>query len=200
MSERTATKQNTRQLLIETGIDIMLQKGYNNTGLNDVLNACKVPKGSFYHYFQSKEDFGLQVINTFDENYVEQLDRVLCNESLSPLARLTRYINDAIDKAEGRQCSRGCLIANLSQEMADQNEVFRERLKEIVTKRRSCFAEVLKSAQDKGEIKKDIDTEKTAEFFLCAFEGAIMRSKVTKTTEPLRVFKEMFFGFIAGKT
>lgn len=196
MSDKTATKPNTRQLLIETGIDIMLEKGFNNTGLNDVLNACKVPKGSFYHHFQSKEDFGLQVINSFDENYVVQLDKVLKDKSISPLGRIIRYINEAIIKAEGRQCSRGCLIANLSQEMADQNEIFRERLKEIMLKRRDTFASVLKEAQQEKEIKAELNPVRAAEFFLCSFEGAIMRSKVMKNTEPLVTFKEMFFEMV----
>ncbi|HEY9787163.1 MAG TPA: TetR family transcriptional regulator C-terminal domain-containing protein [Candidatus Obscuribacterales bacterium] len=193
MTAKTSTKQNTRALLLETGIDIMIEKGYHATGLSDVLSACGVPKGSFYHYFESKEDFGLQVINTFDEKYVAQLDQVLSDPKLSPLNRLKKYIDDAIAKAESRQCSRGCLIANLSQEMADQNEVFRLRLKQIITKRRESFARVIKEAQEDGEIAKDLDANELAEFFLSAFEGAIMRAKVQKDIQPFRAFKKMFF-------
>jgi len=186
-------KENTRSLLIETGIDIMLEKGFNNTGLSEVLGACKVPKGSFYYYFQSKEDFGLQIINTFDEKYVLELDRVLGDKSLSAVERLTSYINESIAKAEQRKCSRGCLIANLSQEMADQNEVFRNRLKEIIEKRRSAIALVMQEGMSIGEISADLNAQELAEFFLSAFEGAILRAKVKKSTESLHVFKKMMF-------
>ncbi len=117
----------------------MLEKGYNATGINEVLTACNVPKGSFYHYFSSKEDFGLSVINTFDEHYVQDLDKALTDPKVAPLKRIKNYIDGAIEKAEKRQCSRGCLIANLSQEMADQNEVFRIRLKEILQRRQATF-------------------------------------------------------------
>lgn len=186
-------KENTRTHLIETGIDIMLEKGFNNTGLSEVLSACKVPKGSFYYYFQSKEDFGLQIINTFDEKYVLELDRVLGDRSLSPVARLTAYIDESIAKAEQRKCSRGCLIANLSQEMADQNEVFRNRLKEIIEKRRSAIALVIQEGMSAGEIANDNNAQELAEFFLSSFEGSILRAKVKKSTEPLIIFKKMIF-------
>ncbi len=190
---QTPGKENTRTHLIETGIDIMLEKGFNNTGLSEVLSACKVPKGSFYYYFQSKEDFGLQIINTFDEKYVLELDRVLGDRSLSPVARLTAYIDESIAKAEQRKCSRGCLIANLSQEMADQNEVFRNRLKEIIEKRRSAIALVIQEGMSAGEIANDNNAQELAEFFLSSFEGSILRAKVKKSTEPLIIFKKMIF-------
>lgn len=198
MAPKTTTKQNTKSLLIETGIDVMLGKGYNNTGLNEVLTACGVPKGSFYHYFSSKEDFGLSVINTFDEHYVAQLDQALTDKSVSPLDRVRQYIDNAIEKAEGRQCSRGCLIANLSQEMADQNEVFRMRLKEIMVRRMETFKGVLDEAKAAGEISKSIKTQDAAEFFLCSFEGAMMRSKVQRDTRPMRVFRDIFFKNVLG--
>jgi TetR/AcrR family transcriptional regulator, transcriptional repressor for nem operon len=191
--EKVAHKGSCRTALIEKGIDIMLQKGYYHTGLAEVLKSCAVPKGSFYHYFKSKEDYGLAIIDTFDEKYVAQLDVILKDESLSPLARLHRYVDETIEQAEQRQCSRGCLIANLSQEMADQNEVFRSRLKEVILKRRAILARVIDEAIQKGEIRGSIHPMEAAEFFLCAWEGTIMRAKVLRDTGPYLIFKQMIF-------
>ncbi|MCC7532292.1 MAG: TetR family transcriptional regulator C-terminal domain-containing protein [Candidatus Melainabacteria bacterium] len=193
MSPKVSTKQDTKFVLIETGIDVMLEKGYNATGINEVLTACNVPKGSFYHYFSSKEAFGLAVINTFDEHYVQQLDKALKDAKVAPLKRIKNYIDGAIEKAEKCQCSRGCLIANLSQEMADQNEVFRIRLKEIMQRRQATFAAVLNEAKAAGAIPKSVKTSDAAEFFLCAFEGSIMRSKVMRDTKPMKIFRQIFF-------
>jgi TetR/AcrR family transcriptional regulator, transcriptional repressor for nem operon len=190
---KTSGKENTRSVLIERGIDLMLEKGYNNTGLNDVLKSCGVPKGSFYYYFQSKEDFGLQIINTFDETYVAQLDSVLGDLSLRPVDRIRRYVDSSIEKAQGRRCSRGCLIANLSQEMADQNELFRVRLAEIIRKRRDRFAQIIEEARVQGDLPAETDSVQAAEFFLCAWEGAIMRAKVQKDVQSLLTCKQMIF-------
>lgn len=195
---KTATRENTKSVLIETGINIMLEKGYNATGLSEVLTTAGVPKGSFYYYFQSKEDFGLQIINYFDERYVHELDRVLNDKSLSPLERMQKYVTDSIEKAEARKCSRGCLIANLSQEMADQNELFRERLSQIMHKRSETFARTLQEAKDAGQVPQHVCVNMAAEFFLCAFEGAIMRSKTMQDTAPLQTVQKMFFGQVLG--
>jgi TetR/AcrR family transcriptional repressor of nem operon len=193
---RTAQKESTRSQLIETGIDLMLEKGYNNTGLSDVLNACGVPKGSFYYYFKSKEEFGLEIIKTFDQKYVEQKDQILTDTSVSAVVRLRHYVNTAIEASENLQCSRGCLIANLSQEMADQNEIFRECLCQVVCKRRDRFASVMQQGIDSGEIRTSQTANDLAEFFLCTFNGAMMRSKVRKNAEPLHVFKRLFFDIV----
>ena len=195
---KTATRENTKYLLIETGIDIMVEKGYNATGLSEVLSAAGVPKGSFYYYFQSKEDFGLNIINYFDERYVSQLDQILNDKSMTPLDRMYKYVADTITKAQERHCSRGCLLANLSQEMADQNELFRSRLSEIMTKRSEKFARCLQEAKDVGQVPADVCVNMCAEFFLCAFEGALMRSKTMQDPKPLQMVQEAFFGVMLG--
>jgi TetR/AcrR family transcriptional repressor of nem operon len=195
---KAATRENTKSVLIETGISIMLEKGYNATALSEVLTTAGVPKGSFYYYFQSKEDFGLQIINYFDERYVHELDRVLNDTSLTPLERMQKYVTDSIEKAEAHKCSRGCLIANLSQEMADQNELFRARLAQIMQKRSETFARTLREAKDAGQVPQHVCVNMAAEFFLCAFEGALMRSKAMQNTKPLHTVQKMFFGLVLG--
>lgn len=195
---KAATRENTKSVLIETGIDIMLEKGYTATGLSEVLSTARVPKGSFYYYFQSKEDFGLQIINYFDERYVAELDRVLNDETLTPLERMQKYVSDSIEKAQARKCSRGCLIATLSQEMADQSEVFRARLAQIMQKRSETFARCLQAAKDAGQVPQDVCVNMAAEFFLCSFEGAIMRAKTMQDVKPLETIQKAFFGLLLG--
>lgn len=195
---KAATRENTKSVLIETGIDLMLEKGYTATGLSEVLSTARVPKGSFYYYFQSKEDFGLQIINYFDERYVVELDRVLNDVSLSPLERMQKYVANSIEKARARRCSRGCLIANLSQEMADQSEIFRARLAQIMQKRSETFARCLQEAKDAGQVPQNVCVNMAAEFFLCAFEGAMMRSKTMQDVKPLETVQKAFFGLLLG--
>ena len=84
MSARLTLKQDTRTLLLEAGTEIMLEKGYTNTGIQEVLLKAGVPKGSFYHYFASKEEFALAIIESFDTAYVGKLVKVLRNARRSP--------------------------------------------------------------------------------------------------------------------
>jgi TetR/AcrR family transcriptional repressor of nem operon len=198
MTTKRNTKIDTKILLIETGIDIMLDKGYNATGLNEVLLKSGVPKGSFYHYFQSKEEFGLAVIDTFDKQSLLEMERTLSAPKVKPLKRIKNYIQEAIERAEETGCHRGCLIAKLSEEMAGQNELFRERIQEIQDRRTETFIALLNEAKNQGTIPKSVKTAEAAQFFLCAFEGAASRAKVSRDVGEMKIVVNLFFSKILG--
>lgn len=192
MTKQT-TKESTKTQLLDAGIEIMLEKGYNNTGIMEVLHSTGVPKGSFYYYFDSKEDFGLQIINHFDATYQAKLSATLGDTTKTPIERLLSYCESTVGMLEQNACRKGCLIGNLSQEMADQSEVFRHRLREIMLDWRAKFADCIRQGQDAGEVSKEFDADSLAEFFQSGWSGAVMRSKTMKSTEPLHTFSKIFF-------
>lgn len=189
-------RETTRSTLLEAGRRVFLEKGYNNAGIEAILQAADVPKGSFYHYFKSKEDFGLQVLNRFAECSREMLERSMNDTTVGPLERLRGYFEAIIKKLESQECRQGCLIGNLSQEMADQSEVFRTRLEEIFEGWVARYAECLAEAQAAGEIPDHLDARELAEFCLMSWQGAILRAKTKRSTEPLRTFLGMLFGYV----
>jgi TetR/AcrR family transcriptional repressor of nem operon len=193
MPRQAGTKEVTKTSLLEAGTKIMLEKGYNHTGIQEVLETTGVPKGSFYYYFDSKEDFGVQIIEYFDKTYSEHLRQYLENKKLTPTERLRAYCEEGRQSLESNQCRKGCLVGNLSQEMSDQSEVLRGRLEEVLTKWRNRFAQCIKEGQDRGEINKSIDYVQLAEFFQGGWHGAILRAKTTKTTAPLLAFISIMF-------
>src|SRR5271155_2844904 len=91
MSTRVSTKQETKTALLQTGMEVMMEKGYTNTGIQEVLTSLGVPKGSFYHYFDSKENYAIAIIQHFDEEYSADLQRTLTNTKETPLQRLRTY-------------------------------------------------------------------------------------------------------------
>ncbi len=190
------SKEKTKDLLLEAGKATFLEKGYNNSGIESILQAAGVPKGSFYYYFDSKEDFGLRVLDRFASCYAERLDRFLGDASLPPLGRLRAYFESVFEKLASDQCRKGCLVGNLSQEMADQSEVFRARLEEIFEGWVDRYAECLDEARRAGEIAPDLDVHELAEFWLNGWQGAILRAKTMRSTAPLRTFLAVMFGDI----
>lgn len=183
----------TKDALLEAGARFMLEKGYNHTGIQEVLESTGVPKGSFYHYFESKEDFGLQVIDYFDQNYGEKLQHYLEDKQFNAVERLKNYCSESMGKFEQNKCRNGCLIGNLSQEMSDQSELLRAKLEEVLTKWRNRFADCIKEGQDNGLIRRDLDAIELAEFFQSGWHGALLRAKTTKTTAPQQAFMKMMF-------
>ena len=186
-------KESTRTRLLETGERIFLEKGYNHTGIQEVLKESSVPKGSFYYYFKSKEEFGLSVVEASYAAHRVKLDGFFNDDTRTPLARLRNHFDTGIQALKENDFRCGCLIGNLSQEMATQNETFREYLSNIWMDWRESFAQCLREAQTAGELHEGWDITMLATFCIDGWEGAIIRSKVTKTTEPLTTFTAILF-------
>lgn len=192
---RTATgeQRDTRALLLEAGMNVMFEKGYTNTGIQEVLSSVGVPKGSFYHFFQSKEDFALKIIRHVEEGYVQVISGFLSDTSRTPVERLKNYCETKKNDLLNQSCRRGCIIGNLSQEMADQSEILRIDLARVMGRWRDLFAACIDEAQARGEVSKKLPPLTLAEMFLCGWEGAIMRAKTQKNVEPLEAFIEVIF-------
>lgn len=186
-------KKDTRAGIISIGMELISLYGYNATGIDAVLKKAGVPKGSFYHYFGSKEEFGLAVIDHFAELYTRKLDTFLGDKKVSPLKRICNYLEHELAGLAENQCTKGCLIGNLAQELADQNERFRARLDEIFRAWKERFAACLREGQRSGEIAKGIKPAVMAGFILSGWEGAILRAKLMKSPEPLRDFIDTLF-------
>ena len=186
-------KKDTRAEIISIGMELITLHGYNATGIDAVLKQAGVPKGSFYHYFGSKEDFGLAVIDHFAERYNRKLDNFLNDEEVTPLNRIRNYLEGGLAHLTKNQCTRGCLIGNLGQELADRNERFRARLDEIFRSWKERFTACLLEAQRAGELAADVDPAVMAGFLLSGWEGAILRAKVMKSPQPLRDFIDTLF-------
>lgn len=188
----------TRDLLLRAGLEILTEKGFSATGIEEILGRIGVPKGSFYHYFESKEAFGLQLIDLYAEFFAKKLDRHFCNKNQSPLNRLHAFIDDAKDGMARYQYRRGCLIGNLGQEMGSLPESFRARLKETFEDWQSRLSVCLMEAQREGQLSPDVDVRQLAAFFWIGWEGAVLRAKLEKTVAPLDVFTRFFFAGLLG--
>ncbi len=194
MTARSMTSKHatTRDTLIQVGAELIAEQGYHATGINAVLKASAVPKGSFYHYFSSKEDFGLAVIEAFADTYEQRLDELL-DDDRPPLERLQRFF--AAGRADMADCdhSRGCLIGNLGQELSARNALFRERLDGILKEWERRLAVCLEQARSAGDIAPDTDSEALASFILAGWQGALLRAKTLKSVTPMQHFEDILF-------
>ena len=183
----------TRELLLRAGLEVLTEKGFAATGIDEILGRVGVPKGSFYHYFDSKEAFGLALIERYGEFFARKLDRHLRNAALSPLARMHAFVDDAKASMARFDYRRGCLIGNLGQEMGALPESFRLRLRETFEDWQRRTADCLRDAQDAGELSPALDPHQLATYFWIGWEGAVLRSKLEHSPAPLELFAHFFF-------
>jgi len=181
-----------RDQLIASGLETLHREGFNGSAVQDITDAAGVPKGSFYNYFESKEALALEVIDRYGEE-VRALAGVLSDESLSPLERLRRYFALVATKFAARSYERGCLIGNLSNELADHSRLIRDRLSSNFAGWSRQIEGCIRDGQKAGEVSRDIDPRVLADFLLNSFEGAILRMKVEKDGSPLDDFMTLIF-------
>ncbi|MDO5623592.1 MAG: TetR/AcrR family transcriptional regulator [Pseudomonadota bacterium] len=183
----------TRELLLRAGLAALTEKGFASTGLEEILGSAGVPKGSFYHYFDSKEAYGFELIERYGAFFARKLDRHLGNRQLSPLSRLRAFVADATNGMARHGFRRGCLIGNLGQEMGALPESFRLRLISTFENWQARVASCLLDAQNAGELAADADTAQLAAVFWMGWEGAVLRAKLEQSAQPLEVFADFFF-------
>jgi len=186
-------RADTKNRILQVGAEIIHRRGFNNTGIQEILRAADVPKGSFYFYFRSKNDFGLQLIDYYESYLVRRLQKHLSWDQLSPLTRLRGFFAEFRSGFGADQCRGGCPIGNLAQEMGDLNEDFRLRLESVFEVMQGAIGQALHEAADQGELAPGFDTGELAGFILNSWQGAILQMKVCKSLEPLESFERIIF-------
>ena len=174
-------------------MEIFTEKGFASTGLDEVLKRSGVPKGSFYHYFASKDDFGHAVIEAYASYFANKLDRRLLDATRPPLERLRDFIADAKDGMQRHAFRRGCLIGNMGQELGTTRDTFRTLLEEVFRDWQARVARCLDDARANGDLAPDCDCASLAEFFWIGWEGAILRAKLVRDLAPIDLFADRFF-------
>lgn len=118
-----------RQHILDQGKAIITRKGFAGVGLNEILSAAAVPKGSFYHYFKSKELFGEAMLADYVQGYLAEMDVVLGQPGQSAAQSLMDYWASWTSASlDGSACDCRCLVVKLSSEVADMSEPMRMTL------------------------------------------------------------------------
>lgn len=182
----------TKQLLIQSGVEYFTEFGFAASGIDLILKKVSVPKGSFYHYFSSKEAFGLAVIEEYSRYFAKKLDIHLLNENNKPLIRIANFAIDAKEGMTRYNFKRGCLIGNLEQEVTQLPESHRLQLLATFDDWQRKMAVCLQLAQQENAIATSLDCNALASFFWVGWEGAIAKSKLTQNLAPIDGFIDTF--------
>src|SRR3989454_11435127 len=149
---RARNGRQTREAILTAAKRLILIKGYNATSLDDLLGASGVGKGSFYHYFKSKEDLGYAILDDIVTSFVERtLDPCFADPGGHPIAQIRCFLDRVVEAQRERDCVGGCPLGNLASEMSDVHEGFRERLAGVFAAWRERLTLTLRDAQRSGD-------------------------------------------------
>jgi TetR/AcrR family transcriptional repressor of nem operon len=182
-----------REDILNAGLKVMFQSGYQVATVRDICEAAGAPHGSFTNHFHSKEAFAKEVLDRYFANLQDVVRKVLDDKALSPRQRLQRYLEVISGRLAGDKWNRGCLIGDFSLETTSHSKLLRQRLQAIFREWRTPFASCIAEAQAAGEIDSSFDPTDLAEFLLASWEGAILRMKVERGPAPLQRFRKIVF-------
>ena len=182
----------TKQRLLDAGLAMLLEHGYHDLGIQALLDATGTPKGSFYHHFEDKEDFALQVIDEYMKNVHAGLDACLGDKNVPPLKRVRGFF-ELTREHYRREGYMGCLLGGLGQELSGVSDVFRRKIEECFSEIAERISVCLEKARMSGDIPSDSDTRRLASLVVDCWEGAALRSRLRGNAAPLKAMLDFYF-------
>lgn len=173
-------RTNVRQHILDTAKPIILGKGFSVVGLNEVLTAAAVPKGSFYHYFKSKELFGEALLESYFADYLEYLDQLLSKQEIPAAERLMSYWRGWLESQASADMQGKCLAVKLGGEVSDLSEAMRLALHQGTDQIIARLADCISAGLADGSLSGEMDARHTAETLYEMWLGATLLTKMRR--------------------
>lgn len=182
----------TKQRLLELGLPLLLKHGYSDLGVATLLERAGVPKGSFYHHFAGKEDFGLQAIDFYMQGVHGAIEAAFGDNSRDPLDQIRHFFEMVAGGYEG-DGYLGCLLGGLGQELSGISPAFRAKVEQCFNIIARSFAVALERAKTRGELREGVDPRELADLLVNCWEGAALRSRLRRSPTPLGQMLDFYF-------
>ena len=189
------SRPSKRAEILRAGIAVLHKRGYGVASVESITDAAGVPKGSFFNHFKSKEEFAGEALAAYFLPWTQKSQVVLERTDLDSREKLAALLRIATDKARG--CYDGCMIGNLSVELANESEPVREVLAGLFASWSLSFEQVIREGQENGVFNRALDPEKMARFIVNLFQGAVLRAKVERSDASTKEFEEIVITSLA---
>jgi len=182
----------TKQRLLELGLELLLKHGYSDLGVATLLERAGVPKGSFYHHFASKEDFGLQAIDFYMQGVHGALQTAFADDDAEPFDQIRRFFQIVADGYEG-DGYLGCLLGGLGQELSGISPAFRKKVEACFGVIARAFEAALVRAEARAQLREGVQPRELADLLVNCWEGAALRSRLRRSPSPLGQMLDFYF-------
>ena len=196
--KKSADLEKTKQILLEVGLLLFEQKGFNATGIQEIATSADIPKGSFYNYFSSKEEFGVAVIRYYTDTSMARWKSILdtATQKEDYYKALHTAFSAIAEEYRCAQIKKGCLLGNLAAEISEASEECRMALQQSVSEYKSILAKRLLVGQEMGKVRNDLPAQQLADLVWDCWQGSLLRMKIEKSVEPVSKNLEMLFHYM----
>ena len=190
---RPRRSEHTREALITAGIEQLSEHGYHGTGIKQILDEVNVPKGSFYNFFASKEAFVAEVIGHYSRDLLAQLSEFMTGEgkTLTPIEQLRAIYRYSLKQYASHDFKKSCLVGSIATEISAESEMCRIELESAMKQWLSFFSAIFAQAQQQQLVRDDISPTDMAAVYWAAWEGALIKMKMSADTQPVKRIMEL---------
>jgi TetR/AcrR family transcriptional repressor of nem operon len=176
----TRKGEETRERILNAARELIHAQGFKQTGLADILAASRVPKGSFYFYFRSKEELATELLRRHRVTYREAMEREVFPPEGETIPQLVAFFHGSAQRQADAGCKSGCMLGNLAAEIGDMHEDLRREVVASLLEMRQSLSCVLARGQARGELKSDFVPDQAAEFLMSVMEGSVLLAKARR--------------------
>ncbi|MCD5322434.1 MULTISPECIES: TetR/AcrR family transcriptional regulator [Pontibacillus] len=170
-----------KEEIVSIAADVIRSKGYQATSVNDILVAGDIGKGKFFHYFKTKHDLGIAVVDRYIDTWkTNMIEGILQTDSSADL-RIQHMLEETIESFQDSNVRKGCPFGNLAIEMSEHDASFRKRIESFFHEWALALSETLMEA----ELATPKDAYEYAEHIISSIEGSILMAKVKQTSKPI---------------
>lgn len=177
-------REDIREHILATGQRIMASKGYSAVGLNEILTEAGVPKGSFYHYFGSKDAFGVAMLERYFDDYLKNMDEILARPDSNMQQKLMYYWQQWQETQSFQDCQGKCLAVKLGAEVADLSEAMRQTLEKGTAGIVMRLADAIQAGVAEGSVHIEEKPDVVAETLYQLWLGASVMVKIVRNKRP----------------
>jgi TetR/AcrR family transcriptional regulator, transcriptional repressor for nem operon len=185
-------RRSTRNALLKAAMREFLARGFSACSVEDITKAARVPKGSFYNHFKSKQSLAAEIVSEYGKGVTDR--SVLTDPAIAPLTRLKKHF--AALNAYFSGCKDGCLVGKFMAEVSVDTPQIRESLRRVLNVWGEELSSTLAEGQRQGAIRKDLPADDLAAFLIDSYEGAILRTRLEKKPRALECFVKVVFSSI----
>lgn len=168
----------TKEALLQEGMQQLAENGYHGTGIKKVLDVVKVPKGSFYNYFSSKEAYVSDIIEEYNRQSLAMFDRFVSQSTLPAMEQLKTIYQFMLAKFSAEHCQQGCLIGSIAAEIGNNFELCQKAMQLGVNDWLTRITALIEQSQTEGTVRKDMPARDIAEVLWSAWEGSLIKMKM----------------------
>lgn len=180
---RPRRNDHTRDTIIETGLTMLAEQGYHGTGLKQLLDRTGVPKGSFYHYFASKEAFVAEVIRHYGQAVLDHANGFIVPGQ--PRASIQALCAAGIERYQQRGCRHGCLVGSLAAELGGSSPLCQQAMAEAIGRWDEWLEQQLIQARELGQLAVDQSPANLSRQFWDRWQGALLRMQLRGDTRQM---------------